>query len=34
MLDYEKLISQKAKDMRPSGIRRFFDLAAEMPEED
>ena len=31
-MDYEKLISQKAKDMRPSGIRKFFDLAAEMPE--
>ena len=32
MMDYDKLISQKAKDMRPSGIRKFFDLAAEMPE--
>lgn len=32
MMDYEKLISQKTKDMRPSGIRKFFDLAAEMPE--
>jgi len=32
MMDYDKLISQKAKAMRPSGIRRFFDLAAEMPE--
>ena len=31
-MDYDKLISQKAKDMRPSGIRKFFDLAAEMPE--
>ena len=32
MLDYEKLIAQKAKEMRPSGIRKFFDLVAEMPE--
>ena len=32
MTDYDKLISQKAKDMRPSGIRKFFDLVAEMPE--
>ena len=32
MTDYDKLISQKAKEMRPSGIRKFFDLVAEMPE--
>ena len=32
MLDYGKLISDKAEKMRPSGIRRFFDLVAEMPE--
>lgn len=32
MLDYEKLISDRAERMRPSGIRRFFDLVAEMPE--
>ena len=32
MLDYAKLISDKAEKMRPSGIRRFFDLVAEMPE--
>ncbi len=31
-MDYERLLSQKAKEMRPSGIRRFFDLVAEMPE--
>ena len=32
MLDYGKLISEKAEKMRPSGIRRFFDLVSEMPE--
>ena len=31
-MDYEKLLSDSAKKMRPSGIRKFFDLAAEMPE--
>ncbi len=29
-MDYSTLISKKAKEMRPSGIRRFFDIAAEM----
>lgn len=32
MIDYDKLITKKAAEMRPSGIRRFFDLVAEMPE--
>lgn len=32
MIDYEKLITKQAAEMRPSGIRRFFDLVAEMPE--
>lgn len=31
-MDYAKLIAPTAQAMRPSGIRRFFDLAAEMPE--
>ncbi len=31
-MDYETLISKNARKMRPSGIRKFFDLAAEMPE--
>ncbi len=31
-MDYDKLLAQKAKEMRPSGIRKFFDLVAEMPE--
>ena len=31
-MDYERLIAPAAKAMRPSGIRKFFDLAAEMPE--
>ena len=32
MMDYDKLIAPAAAAMRPSGIRKFFDLAAEMPE--
>lgn len=32
MIDYDKLITKQAAEMRPSGIRRFFDLVAEMPE--
>ena len=31
-MDYEKLISPLAAQMRPSGIRKFFDIAAEMEE--
>ena len=31
-MDYAKLIAPAAQAMRPSGIRRFFELAAEMPE--
>ena len=31
-MEYEKLIAPAAADMRPSGIRKFFDLAADMPE--
>ena len=31
-MDYETLISENARKMRPSGIRKFFDLAAEMPD--
>ncbi len=29
-MDYENLIAHNAKQMRPSGIRKFFDIAAEM----
>lgn len=29
-MDYSKLITPGARDMRPSGIRKFFDIAAEM----
>ena len=32
MIDYNKLIAPAAAAMRPSGIRKFFDLAAEMPD--
>ena len=31
-MDYDKLIAPAAAAMRPSGILKFFDLAAEMPE--
>lgn len=27
MIDYDKIISQKAKEIKPSGIRKFFDIA-------
>lgn len=30
MIDYDKLLSSKVTEMKPSGIRRFFDIAAEM----
>ncbi len=29
-MDYQSLLSQRAAGMRPSGIRKFFDIAAEM----
>lgn len=32
MMDYDKLITKRAAEMRPSGIRKFFDLVADMPE--
>ncbi len=32
MIDYDRLLSPRAVAMRPSGIRKFFDLAAEMPD--
>lgn len=30
MLDYQSIISGTVRDMKPSGIRKFFDLVAEM----
>ena len=30
MIDYDKLLSEKIKKMKPSGIRRFFDIAGTM----
>lgn len=30
MIDYDKLVSEKCRVMKPSGIRRFFDVAAQM----
>ncbi|MBP0957663.1 MAG: aminotransferase class I/II-fold pyridoxal phosphate-dependent enzyme [Oscillospiraceae bacterium] len=29
-MDYDKLISEKCRVMKPSGIRKFFDIAAQM----
>lgn len=31
-MDYSKLLSDKVQKLKPSGIRRFFSLAADMPE--
>lgn len=30
VLDYQSLISRKVKEIKPSGIRKFFDIVAEM----
>ncbi len=30
MIDYEKLVNSRIKEIKPSGIRRFFDIANEM----
>lgn len=30
MIDYDSILSQKAVSLKPSGIRKFFDIAAEM----
>ena len=32
MIDYEKIQAQRALDMKASGIRKFFELAAEIPD--
>lgn len=32
MIDYDKIQSAAAKEMRPSGIRKFFALASEIPD--
>lgn len=32
VIDYERIVSPAAAAMRPSGIRKFFDIAAEMPD--
>lgn len=29
MIDYDKIISSRCKELKPSGIRKFFDIAAE-----
>lgn len=30
MMDYGRIVTQTARDIKPSGIRRFFDIVAEM----
>ena len=30
MMDYDKIISEKCRELKPSGIRKFFDIAANM----
>jgi len=30
MIDYEKAVTRSVREIRPSGIRKFFDIAAEM----
>lgn len=30
MMDYDSLLSKKVMEIKPSGIRRFFDIASEM----
>ena len=30
MIDYGKIINPTVRDIKPSGIRKFFDIAAEM----
>jgi len=30
VINYEKILSQKVKEIKPSGIRKFFDIAEEM----
>ncbi len=30
MIDYERMLNSEVKNMKPSGIRRFFDIASEM----
>ena len=30
MIDYEKMLSQTVQDIKPSGIRKFFDMLADM----
>ena len=32
MMDYEKLLTDTAKNLKPSGIRKFFDVAEKLPD--
>ena len=29
-MDYEKILSKRVQELKPSGIRKFFDIAANM----
>ena len=31
MIDYSKVLSEKVVSMKPSGIRKFFDILNEVP---
>ena len=31
MMDYSKILSEKVVNMKPSGIRKFFDILNEVP---
>ena len=33
MIDYDKVIPQKIRDIQPSGIRKFFDIAQQVEEQ-
>ena len=30
MMDYDRILSDKCKEIKPSGIRKFFDIANSM----
>ena len=32
MIDYDSLISRRVQDIKPSGIRKFFDILENMPD--
>ena len=30
MIDYDKILTEKVKNLKPSGIRKFFDIVTEI----